>query len=449
MSKAKKIAVKAIRKSAHISNKALHKTLLFTTRVENKATRIIDGTDFTYRINDVEPLEKVYYASVPYILPINPALPKAGQGPAVVLLIPSLDGSSFYGGTATALVVAAKMALFQKRPLRIVQTLKTGHPKDLPEFFKREKVDINPDDISIVSVADRAFNVYGYLPMHANDFFIASAWWDAYLINQLPIKDRFVYLVQDFEPIFYNNSDLYVLAESTYKMSSFVPLCNTRLMYDFMRDRKYSAFMSRGSYWFEPAVSRSASGFVRPKKTNQKKRLFLYGRPNVHRNLFFMALNSIDYAFKAGFLDPDEWELFMAGEDTLPDIKLTSGAVIRNKGKMKMEDYVNFSKTIDIAVSPMMAPHPNYPTLEFSSIGTQVVTTRYSNKQSLANYSDNIIMCDTDTESMAGAIRKATEKIPPHRQVKQSPTTSTLPLQWDISISDDLLERVIKSCQLR
>ena len=405
--KTKITAIRIARKTAHIGSKILHKGLHLTTRVEDKATRILNGTDFSVKAEDNIHLEKIYYNSIPYITPINPALPAIGSKASVVLLLPSLDGKSFYGGTATALVVAGRLAQLENKPLKIVQTLKTGKVENLSSFFKREGLNIAEEDIKIITVADRAYNIYGYLSMNPDDTFIASAWWDAYLLGQLPLMKKFIYLIQDFEPIFYNNSDQYVLAESTYKQDNYIPLCNTELMYDFMKSRNYAAFDSQYASWFEPAVSRLKTGLVSKKKTNAKKRLFLYGRPDVHRNLFFTALNSIDYAFKADFLNPNEWDLYMAGQDHVPDIQLTSGVKIQNLGKMTMDEYTKFSKTIDLAISPMMAPHPNYPTLEFASIGTAVVTTRYANKVNLDNYSDNIIISDIGVESMAGAIKQA------------------------------------------
>lgn len=437
MQKGKRFAIKAIRKTSHVGNKALRKTLHLSTRVENKATRILDGTDFSIKLEETVPLEKVYYDSLRYILPINPALPKVGQKPSVVLLLPSLKSSSFFGGTATALVVAAKLAVLKKMPLRIVQTLENGHgePEKLAQFLEDDGVHIAASDITIVSVAERAYNVYGYLPMTPDDIFVASAWWDAYLLNQLPLKNKFIYLVQDFEPIFYNNSDMYVLAESTYKMNSYIPLCNTKLMYDFMRDRSYPAFLKDSAGYFEPAVSRASTGLCNKKKPGEKRRIFLYGRPNVHRNLFFSALSAIDYAFKADFLDKNGWEVYMAGQDNLPNLKLTSGVAVKNLGKMDMKDYIEFSKTIDIAVSPMMAPHPNYPTLEFASIGSMVVTTKYANKVDLSGYSPNIVMADIDAESMAGAINHAAKQLEKAGREKQA---CSLPADWHQSLDKPL-----------
>ena len=404
----KRFTIRATRKIAYLSNKAFEKGASITNKVEQKTTKILDGTDYSIVTRESMPIEKIYYNSLPHITPLNPALPAIGATPSVVLFLPTLDSKSFYGGTATALIVAARLAALSQKKIKIVQTLKTGHAIDLEKFLnKNAGTKFQKNDIKIISVADRAYNVYGYISMLPEDIFIASAWWDAYLLSQLPLLKKFIYLIQDFEPIFYNNSDNYILAESTYKTTDFIPLCNTRLMSNFMKERSYNDSFAKGALFFEPAVSRADTGLTTIKKQGVKKRLFLYGRPDVHRNLFFTALNSIDYAFKSGFLETSEWDLCMAGQDGIPDIDLTSGVKIKNLGKMDISDYIDFSKTVDIAVSLMMAPHPNYPTLEFASIGASVVTTKYSNKTDLSNYSKNIMVSDIGIESIAGAIRKA------------------------------------------
>lgn len=436
----KRFAIRAARKSAHLSNRVLKKASRFSDKVEDKATRILSGTDYSFQIEESIPLEKIYYNAIPFITPLNPALPAIGSTPSVTLLVPSLKGSSFFGGTATALVVAAKIAIQENLRLRIVQTLETGHPSNLSRFFKDEGIDINKSNIQVISVADRAYNIYGYLSMHPDDIYIASAWWDAFLLDKLPLIKKYIYLIQDFEPIFYNNSDFYVLAEETYKSEKFVPLCNTRLMAEFMKSRNYPSFKSLPDF-FEPAVSRIDSGKASDPR-GRKKRLFLYGRPNVHRNLFFTSLSAIDYAFKSGFLNRDEWECYMAGQDGIPDIDLPSRVKIKNLGKMSISDYVKFSKKVDLALSPMMAPHPNYPTLEFASIGSAVVTTKYANKQDLVNYSRNIVMCDIDAESMAGAINVAA-KMDYETRMKNLFHTGAISKSW-ASALDDTLRHVVK-----
>ena len=98
----------------------------------------------------------------------------------------------------------------------------------------------------------------------------------------------------------------------------------------------------------------------------------------------FTALTSIDFAFKAGFLDVSGVEVFMAGQDKIPDIKLTSGVKITNLGKMSMEKYIEFDKSIDLAVSHDGSPS-KLSNAWICLIGTSVVTTKYGNKQDLKN----------------------------------------------------------------
>jgi beta-1,2-rhamnosyltransferase WsaF-like protein len=437
----KRFTIRTARKVAHVSNKAFNKASRLTAKVEDKATRILDGTDFSIKTRESTPFEKIFYNTLPHITPLNPAMPAVGSVPSVTLFLPTLDGKSFYGGTATAIFVAARLAHLTNRKIKIVQTLKTGRTSNLAGLINANTgTDFKESDIKIISVAERRYNVYGYISMLPEDIFIASAWWDAHLLNQLPLTKKFIYLVQDFEPIFYNNSDNYVLSEATYKHSSFIPLCNTKLMADFMKERKYNDEFSKGSLYFEPAVSRVESGTSIQKPAGEKRRLFLYGRPDVHRNLFFTALESIDYAFKADFLANGEWELCMGGQDGVPDIELSSGLKVKNLGKMSLDTYANFSKTVDIAVSLMMAPHPNYPTLEFSSIGSAVVTTKYSNKTDLTYYSKNIIASDTNVESIAGAIKQAAEMSYKERMknIKQNNISS----DWEAAL-DESLRKVI------
>lgn len=429
----KKIALRSIRKTSHIGKRVLRRSASFAEKVENKADRIIGGSDFTIRLHDSVPLEKLYYHNQKWITPLNPALPSLGQKASIVLLIPTLDDRSFYGGTATALIVAGRIAEATGRPLSIVQTLKHGQSSgtSLSSLLAKEGIHISDTDIKIRSVSERSYNVYGYLPIHPDDVFIASAWWDAYLLQQLPLTRKFIYLVQDFEPIFYNNSDSYLLADSTYRQDSFIPLCNTRLMYDFMRERKYEAFTTASAQWFEPAVSREHSGKKKADTKDVKRRIFIYGRPDVHRNLFFTSLNAVDLCFKSGQLDKADWDIYMAGQSKVPDVQLSSGLTVRNLGKMKMEDYIDFCKTIDVAVSPMMAPHPNYPTLEFASVGAQVVTTRYANKTDLSHYSKNITMCDASIVSMSEAIALAATKKPVQ-------SANNIPSDWSKTLQSSL-----------
>jgi hypothetical protein len=355
----------------------------------------------------VEGAGKVVLDAISEIKPLAIKIDSTKEA-GIVLLIPSLIASSFFGGVATALIVAAKLAIHSQRSLTIVQTVVSGHPDkaSIDSFYKRNNIDTSGLDISVLDVASRnGLRDDEKLIVNILDLFIVSAWGDAYLVNRFQLPHKFLYLIQDYEPIFYANSDRFVLAENTYHYKSYIPLCNTKLMYLNMVHNKYSVF-SKFPYWFEPAVSNIKSGVsVR----NVKRNMFLYGRPNVPRNLFYIVVIALDHIFNKGILDAKEWNIFMAGQDNLPIIKLTEECSITNLGKMEVEDYINFSKSIDLAIALMMAPHPNYPTLEFASIGSAVVTTKYGVKDELGFYSKNIFAANLTVESVIENIIKASE----------------------------------------
>ncbi len=434
----KKAAVfRGLRKSAYLSRKVFSKGANFSGRVEQKADRIINGTDTRIQIHEKMLFEKYYSEALPEITPIYPALPRSARQRNVTLFIPSLQKSSFFGGTATALIVAAMLANDLESPLRIVETLKHGGARkdEILAFLKSSDVPLQNTEVELVNLAGRTYINYGYLEIHPDDVYIASAWWDAHLLDRLPLSKPYVYLIQDYEPIFYNNSDRYILSENTYASTRYIPVCNTKLMYDFMCNKGYSHIKNNGM-WFEPAVAT-------PLKKNthtpdQKKRLFLYGRPSVDRNLFFMALSCLNQAFDDENVNKGEWELFMAGQDNLPDVTLNCGLQVQNKGKMALDEYYRFIDDIQVAVSPMMAPHPNYPTLEFASRGSLVVTTRYELKKDLSNYSDNILMCDLTYESMTQSILAALKQ----SAQGQAARKSAIPSDWNKALAATIKQTV-------
>lgn len=430
---AKIFAIRAARKSSHITNKVLHRGLRFTTKVEDKATKILTGVDFSVSAFQEVPFEKVFYNGISYnITPLNPALPAVGREGTVTLLIPSLTKSSFYGGTATALLVAGKLAVSLGKNLRIIETLEPGGKEGLGDFFSKNNIPLNEESVELIDVSARRYNVYGYIDIHPDDIHIASAWWDAYMLDKLPLPRKYIYLIQDFEPIFYANSDEYILAENTYRSDKFIPLCNTELMYTFM-SKRYSHIKKNG-LWFEPAMSQKSKGFSLENKG--KKKLFLYGRPNVERNLFYSGLNALNIAFETRKLDPNEWELFMAGQDKIPNVTLSSGIEIQNLGKMPIDTYYEFARTIDVTMSLMMAPHPNYPTLELSSMGSVVVTTKYETKQDLSNYSKNILMSELTTDSIVDTLEKAA-KLTYDQRIKNA-QASNISDDWDAALKQSL-----------
>ena len=396
------IGLRAIRKTSHVSKRVSQRVSGLLQKVENRTTRlIVSGTgspDGSPSVN----LSELIHAHYPQVTPLHPALPLVGQRPSVTVFA-FLDSRGFYGGIATLLIVAASLAKKLDYDLRIVQTTGYSKTNTVIDYLNRNDIDFPESRFSTFDASKRSPFEFSYLPIHPDDVVMVSAWWDAQVASQLPLKKKFIYLIQDFEPIFYNNSDDYLFANQTYFSEKFVPICNTELLYSFFKAKKYQ-YITDNAVWFEPAPAPKVK--AKSPRRGDKKTLFLYGRPSVHRNLFFTALQALDKAFSdprlAGQIG--EWQLFCAGQNDIPSTRLSGGLTVKNLGKMSLDDYYSFASTVDVALSPMLAPHPNYPTLELASLGSIVVSTKYETKQDLSRYSKNILMAEPTIEDVARKI---------------------------------------------
>ena len=425
--------VRIIRRLAYKSKNLMDRAGHYSARVEGKATRLLAATDYSARLIESVSFETMFYGSIRFnVCPLKPALPALGRTGKVTLLLPALSEKSFFGGTASALIVAGMFAKVSGRSLRIIETIVHAEHVSLSGFFKLNGLSLRDEDIEIVDVSNRSHKVHAYVDMHPDDIFIASAWQDAHLLQRLPLATKFVYVIQDFEPIFYANGDVSLMAENTYRPENFIPLCNTRLIYEFMSSRY--RHIEKAGLWFEPAVSRVGNG--ESARNTGKKKMFVYGRPHVERNLFYTVINAVNNVFNDGRLDSREWDICMAGQDNIADIALSSGLVIRNLGKMPLNEYVDLTKTIDLAVSLMMAPHPSYPVLEMASVGAAVVTTKYANKTDLGRYSKNIFMADLATEDIEAKIAEAASLSYDERIAALS--SNRIGNDWDSALRDQV-----------
>lgn len=427
----KKTALRAIRKTSHITKKVGQKGVNFLGKVENKATFLINNGI----IGDSVKVDDVFYSKYPHLTPVYPSLPELGQKPSVTVFA-FLHPAGFFGGIATLLFTAAKLANELNYDLRVVQTTGYSDKVDVVKFLNENGIEFSYDRYSTLNLSNRSNYDYGYLPLHPDDVVMVSAWWDARIASELPLKNKFVYLIQDFEPIFYNNSDAFTLSDETYKTEKFLPITNTEILLEYFKKNGYN-YIAENAVFFEPAPSPN----VKLKKFSEEtktKRIFLYGRPNVDRNMFYTAIKALDLAVNDERLADYDIEVYSAGSSEVPNIELSNGTKIKNKGKMPLDEYYKFVQTVDVAISPMLAPHPNYPTLEFSSIGATVVTTKWETKQNLDRYSKNIFMCEPTIKDMADKIVEAIIK--PISEVSKDAKSNNLNTDWNIALKTPIEE---------
>lgn len=346
------------------------------------------------------------------------------QRPALNLVLPRIAMTSMSGGPNTALNLAGRLAA-RGLSVRLISS-DAVDPDPAPIWAHVRalaEIDGPMPAMELIDASDRAKPV----AIGANDVFLATAWWTAQMTKyalRLTRAKRFVYLIQDYEPLIHPASTQMALAEETYGLD-YLPLVNTRLLHEFLCSRSIGRFaepaFAADAAVFEPAVDR-AQFFPAPPRTGpRKRRLLFYARPfSATRNLFELGVAALQKLVLERRVDPRAWE-FVAMGDAFEDIPLSDDARLVCAPWLDLAGYARQMRESDVLLSLMMSPHPSYPPLEMAACGGTVVTTCYANKtaERLAAISPGIIgvpatveaVCDGLARAMAAPLRQTTADI--------------------------------------
>ena len=353
-----------------------------------------------FRVTEIKDIKPIKAESVSEKIRIN-------------LLIPSLNPEHVFGGIATAVKFFEQFESeqFDKRIVIVDMPLRR---KSLAEKYKQYTIVKNDAEATeALQIVEIAESEKCRLTVTKNDVFIATAWWTAYSIaplvkwqkEQYKLKETrpLIYLIQDFEPGFYNWSSRYAMAENTYKLSvPTIAVFNSTELKEFFKRKNYH-FMKE--YSFSPILNdKLKQHLLNDEEIPRKKQIIVYGRPNTPRNAFEIVVDSLRRAFKDRD-DANEWKLISMGEDH-------ADAVIKGKthlvsvGKLTLDGYAKVMEESYLGISLMVSPHPSYPPLEMSSFGVRVITNQYDNKN-LGGFNNNIISVDgCDPEIIASTLKK-------------------------------------------
>jgi glycosyltransferase involved in cell wall biosynthesis len=390
--------------------------------------------------------------------PLNPAIPlnlcidpDLESSPTINLLLPAVRMSSMSGGPNTALNLVYRLAL-AGFPVRIISTDVPAPDSDIKPVLQHMMALADTNEllahVEIVSGADRSKP----LPIGANDIFMATAWWTAQMAKHAAkfVDERpFIYLTQDFEPLFYPASSHYAQALETYGLNH-IPVINTGLLKDYLSNHKIGKYaepsFASAAIDFEPAVSDKAFYFEE-KEEQPKRRLLFYARPGHPRNLFYIGVYALRAVIANGVLSPLNWTFLGMGEQFEPE-DLGHGAILECAPWLGFEDYARQMRQSDILLSLMLSPHPSYPPLEMAACGGLVVTNSFANKtaERMAAISNNIIAAEPTIEGISEALQQAVARLD-DLQARQANARLNLPATWDESFKEVLpavTERLIE-----
>ena len=330
----------------------------------------------------------------------------------MVIFAPSLNPAEVFAGIATAIDIGLGLA-DRGHDVVFVAT-------DLPiASVERTRSFIFSRGAGSKDVAGRIDVFCGVtgnlLSVSPSDEFLATAWWTAHLADRL-LKDvgrptdLFYYLIQDYEPGFYAWGAEYTGAVSSYGLN-FVPVFNTSLLREFF-ERRELLTSGRQSFVFHPSIDiQRYADLRRPRKT--RRRIAVYGRPEVPRNLFPVAIEALQSFLSAERLTSGEVELISVGL-AHPDVCIDEEHTLVSRGKIPWDEYPEFLSTVDVGLSLMYSPHPSHPPLEMAAAGARVVTNRCETKD-LGSLAKHIFSVNPTPDEVSLALSQAWSARAPSR----------------------------------
>ncbi len=257
--------------------------------------------------------------------------------------------------------------------------------------------------------------------MHPRDVLVATTWWTAHIAHaalQHLTAERFLYLIQEYEPFTSPLGTYYSLAEQSYRLPHHA-LFSSQILRDFFAEQGIGVFADDSGTdarqaAFENAVT-APSVSVEKLASHKQKRLLFYARSGTHaaRNLFEIGVLGLEKAIAEGTFPADEWEFWAMGS-TYGELPLADGRTLKMVGKLALDEYHKQLAEFDLGMSLMYTPHPSLVPIEMAAAGLVVVTTNCMNKteERLRDISQNILGVDATVEAVAAGLRAAAARVP-------------------------------------
>jgi hypothetical protein len=274
------------------------------------------------------------------------------------------------------------------------------------------------DQVETVYLFDRA----NPLIVSPRDVFIATSWWTAHIAHHAvqQLKQRgFVYLVQEYEPLFYPAGSFLALAEQAYTFPHRA-IFSTELLRDYFQLNNIGAFSQNGFHRPSVVIQNAANRFVVNEQSmrQRKKRKFLfYARPDqttMARNAFELGVLALRETIKEGHFKSSAWEFHGLGAvGDYQDVPLGKTASLAMLPKLSLNEFVQILPTYDAGMSLMLSPHPSLMPIDMAGAGLMTVTNTYATKTSerLTEISSNLIAAPPTLEGLKGGIVQALSKV--------------------------------------
>jgi hypothetical protein len=284
--------------------------------------------------------------------------------------------------------------------------------------------------------------------------FIATTWWTAHIARAALAdteRERFLYLIQEYEPFTFPMGTYAALAAESYTFPH-TALFSTELLRGYFARRGIGVFAGdertarADSAVFENAITAVTAPTVDALASRSSRRLLFYARPEGHasRNMFELGVLALRSALRAGAFGG--WELHgigtIGGRRTLG---LGGGAELRMVPRSDQSAYAELLRGHDVGLALMYTPHPSLVPLEMASAGMVTVTNSFENKTAAAMraISPNLRAPEPTVTAVGQALAQAAEDVWDH-DARVAGAAVNWARNWDEAFPADLLADVAR-----
>ena len=368
----------------------------------------------------------------------------------VNLLIPTIDLDHFFGGYIAKFNLARRLAQRGVR-VRIVTVDPVGR---LPRGWQRTVEAYSGlagtfDDVEVAFGRELQS-----LEVSAADRFIATTWWTAHIAAaalESVDADRFVYLIQEYEPFTFPMGTYAALADDSYRRPHFA-LFSSELLRGYFRAHRIGVYADgietgdRASASFENAISDVHPPGTAELSARGTRRLLFYARPEPHaaRNMFELGMLALARALEEGTFDAT-WRLDGIGSiESGRRYPLGEGVELNVLARADQGTYASMLGQHDVGLALMYTPHPSLVPIEMAAAGMATVTNSFENKtpEAMSAISTNLITIEPSIAGIAAGLRAAVAASSAFEDRVRGAEVNWS-RDWDQAFGADLLERII------
>ena len=336
----------------------------------------------------------------------------------VNLLIPEVDFQQIFGGYITKFNLARCLAKegYQVRIITVDESpAKNAQWKKAFEAF--QGLEDLLDHVTFVDAFDRRKPI----EVSPQDAFIATTWWTAHVAHQAARTlghDRFVYLIQEYEPFIFSMGTYACLADESYTLPHYA-VFSSELLREYFRANSLGVFSGLQGEEQSTSFQNTITNVGELSRYNMEKRsprrLLFYARPESHnaRNLFEIGIMALTRALEKGYFR-GPWTFSGIGATQYAGkVYLTDRAHLELLPRQSQDVYADVLRNHDLGLSLMYTPHPSLVPIEMASAGMPTVTNTFCTKthDRLQAISRNLIAVEPTADAITEGLRTALARV--------------------------------------